>query len=107
MDAQSASDFDPKRNVVTDAELDNWLYRHTSIEAGPDDDSPLTVEESYRLVLAMQNLRLAVLAAGVLPEGYCWCDTSRQDATKPEHEHVGECRELRRLLGEARTLETS
>jgi len=50
--------------------------------------------------LEAENVALvkSIQALGAMPEGYCFCFGNERDPNKPEHEHTGECRDLRSAL---------
>lgn len=63
---------------------------------------PEIEKANAHLIAAAPDLVSALQALGVLPDGYCFCFNSSRDASRPEHEHTGECRAARAALAKAR-----
>jgi hypothetical protein len=58
-------------------------------------------EDDARLIAAAPDLLDALTGIGVLPEGYCFCRPNQRDATRPDHDHTGECRAARAAIAKA------
>lgn len=65
--------------------------------------TPQAAEDLHALgrkMAAAPELVEALEAIGMLPDGFCVCPSGR-DPTRPEPEHVGECRDARAALKKA------
>jgi hypothetical protein len=51
-----------------------------------------------RIKNAAIELYDALTALGSMPDGYCFCQPEKRDASKPEADHTGECRDARAAL---------
>lgn len=82
-----------------------WTARTDGVFAGKnciaicdtDNAGPRRYRANARMMAASKDLLVALKAIGTLPEGYCFCSVNR-DATRPDDEHQGECRDARAAI---------